>query len=449
MLEEKSAPQQPAPQKTTAAKSTETVKKVRGMVKAMYRGAAEAKANGKLVAYGMVGSQYDEIVRAMDIVPIWTENYAGLCAAKRDAERFIINAENEGYSNVICGYVRAGLGFDAMRRYLGQMPPNSPDGGMAMPDMLLGSSFTCDPRYKWYQATGRYMNVPTYCYDVVTPPVTADLNKVAAYYVRYQHEQLKGLVGFLEQQTGRKLDTDRLWETIRLGDETWRTWYEVDQLRRAVPGPMPSEDHYNAMVPGMYYSGTPEALAFYQDLKEEVKTRVENKVGVIPDEKHRLLFGGGLPPWHTMWIFNYFESLRAVFVIENAYRGFDPVEVPGNIRDPVEYIAWRAFLRLTQRFEQARSRSGNPTVERILDLIQDYAIDGVLFHATRSCRATTIGQRHWKNLLQRYVSTPSLQLTSDIVDVRDYSEAQWKAEINAFVESVGAHKSASGATAQK
>src|SRR3990172_7895556 len=97
-------------QKTTSAKTTETVKKVRGMVKSMYRGAAEAKANGKCVAYGMVGSLFDEIIRAMDIVPIWTENYAGLCAAKRDAERFITNAENEGYSNVICGYVRTSLG---------------------------------------------------------------------------------------------------------------------------------------------------------------------------------------------------------------------------------------------------------------------------------------------------------------------------------------------------
>jgi benzoyl-CoA reductase/2-hydroxyglutaryl-CoA dehydratase subunit BcrC/BadD/HgdB len=278
------------------------------------------------------------------------------------------------------------------------------------------------------------MNVPTYSIDVVVPPVTAGLKEVRGHYIKYQHQELRDLVVFLEQQTGRKLNSDRLWEAIRLGDETWRMWYEVDRLRSAVPCPMPSEDHYNAMVPGFFYCGTPEALTFYQELYQEVRSRVDNKVGVIPEEKYRLLFGGGLPPWHTMWIFNYFESLGAVFVIENAYRLWDPVEVPEHVKDPLEYIAWRHFLRATQRYDEARKRSGNPTVERLLGFIEDYGIDGVMFHATRSCRATTIGQIHWKNLLQRYVSIPAMQLTSDIVDVRDYSETQWKAQIDGFVD---------------
>src|SRR3990172_6426946 len=152
--------------KTTARKTTETARKVRPLVKMMYSRAHEAKAQGKLVAYGMVGSQYDEILRAMDIYPIWTENYAGLCAAKRVAEPYLLKAEADGYSNVICGYVRAGLGFDAMRRELGDIPPNAPDDGMVRPDMMLGSGWHCDPRYKWYQANGRLLDIPVYNYDV-------------------------------------------------------------------------------------------------------------------------------------------------------------------------------------------------------------------------------------------------------------------------------------------
>lgn len=436
--------------KTTSVKATETVKKVRSLVKAMYRRALDAKAAGQPVAYAMTGCQYDELLTAMDIVPIWTENYAGLCAAKRDAERFILKAEAKGYSNVICGYVRTGIGYDATRQELGGIPPNSPDGGMAMPDLLLGSSAFCDLRFKWYQALGHFMDVPTYAYDVVVPPINADINVVRDYYVRYQYEEFKGLLKFLEEHTKKKLDQNRLWETIKLADESWAKWYEVDRLRRAIPGPMPSEDHYNAMVPGYYYCGTPEALTFYQELRDEVKYRADNRIGVIADEKYRLLFGGGLPPWHTMWIFNYFESLGAVFVIENAYRVYDPVEVSFEVRDPLEYLAWRTFLRLTQRFCEAQrprrrldgtmKKTGSPSVERLLEFIEDYKIDGVVFHATRSCRTTTIGQLHWMNLLKEYVKIPSLQLVSDIVDVRDYSEAQWKGQINAFVEAVDAHK---------
>lgn len=175
-----------APAKTTAVKATRMAMKVRSTVKSTYTWAAQAKAEGQPIAYTMIDSQYDEIIRAMGIVPIWTENYAGLCAAKRDAERFLVRSEAEGYSNVLCSYARTGIVFDSLRREIGEIPPNSPDGGMAMPDMLLGSSAICDSRYKWYQALGRYMNIPTYNIDVVTPPVDADLTEVADYYINYQ-----------------------------------------------------------------------------------------------------------------------------------------------------------------------------------------------------------------------------------------------------------------------
>jgi benzoyl-CoA reductase/2-hydroxyglutaryl-CoA dehydratase subunit BcrC/BadD/HgdB len=422
--------------KTTAVKGTDMARKVRGLVKNIYRSAHEAKAQGKKVAYMMVSSQYDEIIRAMDVVPIPTENYAGLCAAKREMDRFLLKAEADGYSQVLCSYARIGLGFDSLRKELGGIPEGAPDGGMPTPDMMLGSSAVCDPRYKWFQAAGRYLDVPTYSIDVVWPPVDADLNAVRDHYIQYQKEQFQGLISFMEQQTGKKLNKERLWETIRLSDEAWRLWYEIDRMRVAIPSPMPAQDHFSVMVAGYYYPGMQEAVDFYQSLYDEVKYKVENKIGVIPDEKYRILYGGGLPPWHTLWIFNYFESFGAVFAIERQYRAYDPVEVPSSVKNPVEFLAWRSFLRATQFYEKARANSGNPTVERLLGMIDRYAIDGVVFHACRSCRATTIGQVHYKNMLGRYTDIPMMQLVSDMVDLRDYSEAQWKAQIGAFIETL-------------
>jgi benzoyl-CoA reductase/2-hydroxyglutaryl-CoA dehydratase subunit BcrC/BadD/HgdB len=214
--------------KTTAVKGTDMARKVRGLVKKLYQTAQEAKAQGKKVAYMMVNSQYDEIIRAMDIVPLSTENYAGLCAAKRDMNRFLLKAEEDGYSQVLCSYARIGLGFDSMRKELGGIPEGAPDGGMPMPDMMLGSSAVCDPRFKWFEATRRFLDIPTYNIDVLWPPVYADLNAVSYNYITYHKEQLQGLIAFLEAQTGRKLDKERLWEAIRLSDEAWRIWYEIE-----------------------------------------------------------------------------------------------------------------------------------------------------------------------------------------------------------------------------
>jgi benzoyl-CoA reductase/2-hydroxyglutaryl-CoA dehydratase subunit BcrC/BadD/HgdB len=99
-------------------------------------------------------------------------------------------------------------------------------------------------------------------------------------------------------------------------------------------------------------------------------------------------------------------------------------------------LAWRSFLRHTQRHEKAKANSGNPIVERLLEMIKDYQIDGVVFHACRSCRATTVGQVHIKNLLGQFTDIPMMQLVSDMVDLRDYSEAQWKTQIVAFTEAL-------------
>ncbi len=57
-------------------KSTETAGKVSSMVRAMIGDVLKAREVGKTIAYTFIHCAYDEIIRAMDIVPHWVENYA-------------------------------------------------------------------------------------------------------------------------------------------------------------------------------------------------------------------------------------------------------------------------------------------------------------------------------------------------------------------------------------
>jgi hypothetical protein len=42
-----------------------------------------------------------------------------------------------------------------------------------------------------------------------------------------------------------------------------------------------------------------------------------------------------------------------------------------------------------------------------------------------------------KNMMDKYIQgMPALFLQSDIIDLRDYSEAQWKMQIDSFLETV-------------
>ncbi len=424
--------------------ATEAAGRIGPMVKAAIRENLQAKEEGKPIAYSFIVCAYEEIIRAMDIVPAWTENYAAICAVKRDATRFLERAESENFSRSLCTYALCGLGFDVWREELGEMPPNPPWGGQARPDVMLGSGqMLCDPRNKWYQAAQRYMpDVPVYQTSLPWPPYEDDIDhrEIEGYYVKHAVESLRGLVEFLEKQTGKKMDWDRLSELVDLVDRTWNIFIEAYELRKAVPTPMGTGDAMNTMVPLAFMLGTQEAYDFYKDLYDELQRKIANKEGVIPDEKYRLLWGGGLPSWFALTDFNYFNSKGAVFPVETTYRMAEPVyrlDMP-KTSDPLEHIAWRWVKYWTYWYDKARKRPGShPDVERLIQYIEDYKIDGVVMHEAFSCRTWHLGLIWQLNLLKKvYGDIPSLILESDIVDISSYSEVDTHNRIDAFIETL-------------
>jgi len=429
--------------------ATEAASRIGSMSKALISDALRAKEEGKPVAYTFIFCGYDEIIRAMDIVPAWTESYAGILGVKRDAQRFLERAESENLSRSLCTYALCGLGFDNWREELGEMPPNPPWGGQARPNVMLSSGqMICDPRYKWYQAAQHYMpDVPVYVGGLPWPPYEEDYDyrEVEGYYVKYIVEELRGLIEFLERHIGKKMDWDRLSELVDLSDRTWNIISEAYDLRMAVPCPMGTGDAMNTMVPMVFMMGTQEAYNFFKDLYDELKYKIDNKIGVVPDEKYRLMWGGGLPSWFALGDFNYFNSKGAVFPVETTYRLLEPVyklDLP-KVSDPLEHLAWRWVKYWTYRYDKAKKRPGShPDIEHLIEYIEDYKIDGVVMHEAFSCRSWHPGLIWQLNHLKKvYGDIPSLILESDIVDISSYNEADTRARIDAFIDTLEAVKS--------
>ena len=442
--------------------ATEAASKIGGMVKAAIGAAVGAREEGKPLAYTFICCSYDEIMRAMDIVPVLTENYAGICGAKRDAERFLERAESLSLSRSLCTYALCGIGFDQWREELGSMPPDAPWGGQAKPDFMLSSGqILCDPRNKWYQAVQQYMpDVPIYNVGLPWPVYEDDIEvaDVEDYYVRYIVEEFRGLVRFLENQTGKKMDWDRLGELVDLAERTWNLIWETYELRRAVPTPMGTGDAMNTMVPMVFMMGTREGYDFFLELNRELKDKIARKEGVIPDEKYRLLWGGGLPSWFALTDFNYFNSKGAVFPVETTYRMIEPIyrlNIP-ETNDPIERLAWRWLRYWTCWYDKAKKRPGSePDVERLIQYIEDYQIDGVVMHEAFSCRTWHLGLIWQLNQLKKIYKPipvlvlgpdgkkkeerrelPSLILESDIIDISSYSEVDTRNRIDAFIETL-------------
>ncbi len=439
--------QEKGPERTTAIKATEAVKRVRGMVKEMYRQGHVAEAEGKPRAYAWLGGAQNEIFRAMDITPIWIENYAGLCAAKRAAEPFLAKSASEGFRGDLCTYTTNCIGFCALQA-LGQVPPDAPDGGLPRPTMMIGGGtmMVCDPRHKLFPTLRRYYNnVPVYTYNLLWPIYDANIKEIQGYYIKYMVAELKGLVEFLEKQTGRKMDWDRLAEIVATSEKTLRLMRELHQLRKSIPCVMPTQDAWNCMVPSGFLLGSQESLEFCRDLIAEVKYRNEHKMGVIPDEKYRIMWGGGIAPWHTLSLLNYFERFGAVMCAEGrrSYGG-EYEEIPASVTYPLERLVRRFFQQSSFIHEKAQKHTGDPRVETLLESIEDYKIDGIVFHQVFTCRTVHVGQIHTMRLLRQYVDLPQLLIEGDIVDPKLFPEAETHAKIDAFIELVDASKKRKG-----
>jgi benzoyl-CoA reductase/2-hydroxyglutaryl-CoA dehydratase subunit BcrC/BadD/HgdB len=287
-----------------------------------------------------------------------------------------------------------------------------------------------------------------------------DHREVWGYYHKYIVKQLRGLVSFVEEQTGKKIDYDRLRELTDLSDRTWNLVHETYELRRAIPCPMGTGDAMNTMVPLCFMMATQEAYDFYANLKQELEEKIAKGEGEVEDEKYRLLWGGGLPAWYALTDFNYLNSQGASFPAETTYRMVVPVyemDIP-ETDDPIEHIAWKWPGYWTHWYDRARERPGSePDVERLIEYIENYKIDGVVMHLAFSCRTWHVGliwQLHQLAKIYKPIPVlmlggdgkeekakrelPSLILESDIIDITSYSEVDTRNKIDAFIETLEA-----------
>jgi benzoyl-CoA reductase/2-hydroxyglutaryl-CoA dehydratase subunit BcrC/BadD/HgdB len=77
-------------------------------------------------------------------------------------------------------------------------------------------------------------------------------------------------------------------------------------------------------------------------------------------------------------------------------------------------------------------------------LVKPFHAQGVVMSMLRSCRSATIGHIHQRRLLEERSPVPVLILESDMIDVRDHPEAEWKMKLDAFLETLEAGIKASG-----
>ncbi len=395
-----------------------------------------AAANeGRGAAYVFVMGSLCELLRVFDFPVVFPEINSLQAAVRRVAHEYLNEAENYGYSPDICGYVKA----DVATQLRGGAHPM---GKIPKPALAIATN-ACNTYIKWGEIWERMYGMPLFTLDIpgsrgaglASPRGGEDFERDR----RYVAGQLEELIALCERVSGRKFDIDRLRLHLGWANELNAGWQRVLELNRSRPAV------FNALSDGTIYlgvangfRGAPEGAAFFSDLVAEMTHKAHLGIGTPIEEKWRLIFVG-VPCYPIFRRFSeLFSDWGGVFV-NSTYLWFASgganLGFHYDLQRPLDSLAEGVLLgvrdAMDSMFFQTRA---------LVRMIDDYAVDGVVYHPIKSCRTVSTGLADTRRALMAERDIPSLFVESDMMDKRVVSEAQMKNRIDAFFEGLAARR---------
>ena len=395
----------------------------------------EAPERGQPAAYVFVMGSFNELLLAFGMAPVFPEINSLQMAVRRVAHEYLNEAEDYGYSPDICGYVKADVALQLRKG-------KHPMGMIPKPDVAILTN-ACNTYLKWGEIWERLHGTPVFTVDVPgtrasgtqTWPGDPDFERDRLYVER----QIRELIPLLERVSKQKFDIDRLRETMAHANTMGAAFKELIALNRSTPAV------FNAVSDGTVYlgvangfRGTPEGAAYFRDLVEEMTFKAEHGIGTVTDEKHRLVFVG-VPCYPIFRRFNELFSEWGGAFVSSTYLWFASggagLGWQYDLSRPIESLAEGTLIGVRHAMDSMFFQD-----RALLELIEPYQVDGVVFHGIKSCRTTSTGLSDVRRVVAQERDIPSLFLESDMMDRRVVSEAQMKNRVDAFFEGLVSRK---------
>lgn len=405
------------------------------MFREWFASLTEAPERGRPAAYVFVMGSFNELLLAFGMAPVFPEINSLQMAVRRVAHEYLNEAEDYGYSPDICGYVKADVALQLRKG-------RHPMGVIPKPDVAILTN-ACNTYLKWGEIWERLHGTPVFTVDVPgtrasgaqTWPGDPDFERDRTYVER----QIRELIPLLERVSKRRFDIDRLRETMANANAMGEAFRTLIALNRSTPAV------FNAVSEGTVYlgvangfRGTPEGAAYFRDLVEEMSFKAQNGIGTVTEEKYRLVFVG-VPCYPIFRRFNELFSEWGGAFVNSTYLWFASggagLGWQYDLSRPIESLAEGTLISVRHAMDSMFFQD-----RALLDLIDPFQVDGIVFHGIKSCRTTSTGLSDARRVLSDTRDVPSLFLESDMMDRRVVSEAQMKNRVDAFFEGLASRR---------
>lgn len=365
-----------------------------------------------------------ELLIAMGYKVYYPENHGAMLGATRQANEHMGAANALGYSPDICSYLTSDVGA-----FLNHQTPLTRAYGIPSipkPDLLVYNTNQCREVQDWFSFYARHFKVPAF--GVISPNMVDELETSQ---VDYCASQFKDLVAVLGKLTGTKMDQDKLAEAVELSRQASVLWGEFLDFGVRTPAPMTFFDGCIQMAPAVVLRGTPEAVAYYRLLNDEMRAHVAAGEGAVKKERVRL-YWEGMPVWGKLRYFSETLGGMGASAVASTYcnswvfDGFSPA-------DPYRSLA-RAYTEIFINRSEAKKE------EIMAAMLKKFGIDGVIYHDAKTCPHNSNSRFGMPQRLSAATGIPHLVMNGDLCDLRCFSEEQTTTSLEAFVEQLEENK---------
>jgi benzoyl-CoA reductase/2-hydroxyglutaryl-CoA dehydratase subunit BcrC/BadD/HgdB len=372
-----------------------------------------AKAHGKPLAWISPIAPV-EIFRAMDIVHFGPDQYAIQVLAQKTGYEYLDLGAGVGFSTEGCSPNRAVVGMAKA----GILPP---------PDIIVGVGTPCDSNVMMFEVVSSLFGCPTYYFDYPYRFEEASVD--------YLKAEVEGLVMFLEEHTGKKLDMGILEESLTISKQSQELVEKIQDLRKIAPCPFTSREALSLMALRLCSEGQPNMLKALKALYDEGQERATQGQGAMTEERHRLAWMGGFP-FSEMNLLDWLEKKHGAVIVSDGL-GLKPWDgVYKSTHDPFEKVARRMLC--FGGIDVIYGTFGL-SLNKLIKQWQDSQIDSAIYFCHFGCKQMCGISRIVVDALKEKIGIAPLLMGGDSCDARITSGSEIKEKITEYYATVVAH----------